>query len=43
MAGTLSPIIGGILLLSGIDYTAKQIAEMPEADKLLSSTMKQAL
>jgi FHS family L-fucose permease-like MFS transporter len=34
LAGTLSPLIGGMLLLSGVDYTAQQIAEMSDAEKL---------
>lgn len=34
LAGTLAPIIGGILLLSGVDYTMQQIAAMPEAERL---------
>ena len=33
LAGTLSPIIGGMLLLSGVDYTAEQLANMPAAQK----------
>src|SRR5688572_3526229 len=34
LAGTLSPLIGGMLLLKGVDYTAQQIAAMPETERL---------